>query len=87
MMGNFGVRAIETMPTNIRDVFIPQVCNVDLGAVYDQRLSKIPAIYDKPDKNDYLTDEESDDAQDFEVKVPDLDELLATFENDDDIIL
>ena len=40
----------------------------------------------KPDTNDYLTDEESDEANDFELKVPELDDLLFKFENDDDVL-
>ncbi len=33
--GNFGVRVIETMPTNQRVVFVEQRNNVDLGFVCD----------------------------------------------------
>ena len=47
----------------------------------------IPMILDKPDTNDYLTDEESDEAADFEVKVPELDSLLTQFEAEDETIL
>lgn len=47
----------------------------------------MPEILDKPDVNDYLTDEESDEATEFEVKVPSLTELIDQFENDDDIII
>ena len=65
------------MPTNMRTVFIDQKNNLDLGYSCDNRASKIPAVLDKPDNNDYLTDEESDEAADFEVKVPDLDALLS----------
>ena len=35
---------------------------------------------------DYLTDDESDDGQDFEVPVPALDELIADFERGDEKI-
>lgn len=31
----------------------------------------------KPDVNDYLTDDESDDAAEFEIKVPDLTSLIT----------
>ena len=85
--GNFGVRVIETMPTNMRTVFIDQRSNMDLGYACDNRPSMIPAILDKPDTNDYLTDEESDEAADFEVKVPELDALLTQFEAEDETIL
>lgn len=70
--GNFGVRVIETMPTNLREVFVDQISNIPLGFACDERKAVIPAILGKPDQCDYLTDEESDEANDFEVKVPDL---------------
>jgi len=85
--GNYGVRVIETMPTNMRAVFIDQRSNMDLGYACDNRPSMIPMILDKPDTNDYLTDEESDEAADFEVKVPELDSLLTQFEAEDETIL
>jgi hypothetical protein len=84
--GNFGVRVIGTMPTNMRTVFVDQRSNMELGFACDNRPSLIPYILDKPDTNDYLTDEESDDAADFEVKVPELDSLLTQFEADDTTI-
>lgn len=39
-----------------------------------------------PDQNDYLTDEESDEANDFQMKIPVLDDLISQFENDDEVI-
>ena len=81
--GNFGVRVIETMPTDLRNVFIDQRSNIELGYTCDSRRAVVPALLEKPDHNDYLTDEESDEAADFEVKVPELDQLLGQFENDD----
>ena len=86
MPGKFGFRLIESMPDNIRDVNIDQKQNMDLGGKCDYRLVKIPEILKKPDTNDYLTDEESDEANDFELKVPELDDLLSKFENDDDVL-
>ena len=47
----------------------------------------MPLMLEKPDENDYLTDEEDDDGGDFEVQVPQLDTLLDQFEQDDDVIL
>ena len=75
--GNFGVRVIGTMPTDMRAVFIDQRSNMDLGYSCDNRPAIIPAILEKPDTNDYLTDEDSDEAADFEVKVPELDALIT----------
>lgn len=40
-------------------------------------MSIVPELLPKPDQNDYLTDEESDDCANFEVKVPVLDELIS----------
>lgn len=71
----------------MRNVFIDQRSNMDLGYVCDVRPSIIPEVLDKPDTNDYLTDEESDEAADFEVKVPELDDLLTQFEAEDETIL
>ena len=58
-----------------------------LGSRCDDRVVDMPAVLIKPDRNDYLTDEESDEANDFEVKVPGLDALIGQFENDDDVIV
>ena len=85
--GNFGVRVIETMPTDLRNVCVDQRNNLPLGYTCDSRPAHIPALLEAPDHNDYLTDEESDEAADFEVKVPELDKLLGQFENDDEVIL
>jgi len=85
--GNFGVRVINTMPTNLREVFIDQRSNIPLGYACDDRTAIVPAILPKPDVNDYLTDEESDEANDFEVKLPELDSLLLQFEAEDETIL
>ena len=85
--GNFGVRAIETMPTDQRVVFTAQAKNLDFGAVYDERPVIMPELLERPDTNDYLTDEESDEATEFEVKVPPLDELVQQFEAEDDVII
>ena len=85
--GNFGVRAIETMPTDQRVVFTSQAKNLDFGAIYDERPVVMPELLDRPDTNDYLTDEESDEATEFEVKVPPLDELVQQFEAEDEIII
>ena len=85
--GNFGARVVETMPTNMRAVFIDQHNNIELGQRCDDRPAVVPEQLEKPDVNDYLTDEESDEANEFEVKVPSLTELLDQFENDDEVIL
>lgn len=55
------------MPMNTRVVFIDQLSNMKLGFTCDNRKAIVPKILPKPDKNDYLTDEESDEANDFEL--------------------
>ena len=85
MPGNFGIRVIETMPTNIRDVFIQQRKNLDLDYNCDYRINEVPEALPQPDQNDYLTDEDTDDAPEFSVKVPPLQDLLDQFEDDETI--
>ena len=84
--GNFGVRVIETMPTNIRNVFIDQRNNLETEFRCDYRQNTVPELLGKPDENDYLTDDESDDAAEFDVKVPELNELIDQFEAGDETI-
>ena len=86
MPGNFGIRAIETMPTIIRTVHIPQLNDMKLGFSCDDRQCVVPDMFDKGDDNDYLTDEESDEVNDFEIKVPNIDDLLTEFEKEDEVI-
>jgi len=43
----------------------------------DYRHQEVPNVLAAPDHNDYLTDEESDDAPEFDVKVPELSELIG----------
>ena len=47
----------------------------------------MPELLQKADQNDYLTDDESDDAADFEIRVPELDQLIGQFEKEDEQIL
>lgn len=42
----------------------------------DYRDSSVPELLKDADVNDYLTDEESDEGADFEVAIPELDDLL-----------
>ena len=52
----------------------------------DYRDQLVPELLPKPDQNDYLTDDESDDAAEFEVKVPELQTLIDQFESVDENI-
>lgn len=71
---------------NLRFIQVDQRNNIELGYVCDNRTSRIPQILEKPDTNDYLTDEESDEGADFEVKVPALDQLIDQFELEDEVV-
>ena len=46
----------------------------------------MPQPLEAPLEVDYLTDDESDDGQEFEVPIPELDELIKGFEDGDDKI-
>ena len=74
------------MPTDIRTVNIPQISNIQLGFVCDDRQCFVPPQLGNPDNNDYLTDEDSDEVNDFEVKMPELIDVLNEFEKEDEII-
>lgn len=85
--GNFGVRVIDTMmPTNLSDVHrdrrSPQVSQF----VCENRSWEVPSLLEVPQEVDYLTDDESDEGQDFEVPIPELDDLIKGFEDGDEKI-
>ena len=61
--------------------------NIALEYKCDYRTSTVPELLSAPDKNDYLTDDESDDMGDFELKIPELGTLIDQFEKDDEAIL
>lgn len=87
MPGNFGIRVIDTIPTNARDVFIQQRLNLGLDYNCDYRINEVPSALPQPDVNDYLTDEDTDDAPDFSVNVPELQELISQFEDSDETVV
>ena len=85
--GNFGVRVIDRLiPTNFSDVHRDRRSTLVQEFACDNHVWEIPEILEEPNEVDYLTDEESDDGEDFEVPVPDLMELIHGFENSDDKI-
>jgi len=59
---------------------------MSLGFVCDDRPCIVPEKLGNPDYNDYLTDEDSDEVNDFEVKVPELTDILNEFEKEDEVI-
>ena len=60
---------------------------MDLEGKCDYRLVKILEILNQLDINDYLNDKESEEANDFELKGPELDHLLSKFEIDDEVFV
>lgn len=48
---------------------------------------KVPSLIHKAEKTDYLTDDESDEAAGFELKIPNLEELINEFEVGDDVMI
>jgi hypothetical protein len=46
----------------------------------------VPELLEAPQEVDYLTDDESDDGNTFEIPVPELGDLLKEFEGDDDVL-
>ena len=87
MPGNFGVRVIDTMmPTNLSDVFRErQNTNIGQFACLNTQIP-VPELLSQPNTVDYLTDDESEDGKGFELKVPNLDELINQFEAPDETI-
>lgn len=76
------------MPTSISDVYRERQNNKNAydNFACEQEKEIIPNLMDAPAQVDYLTDDESDEGNDFDLQVPDLDELLQEFEKDDDVI-
>ena len=83
--GNFGIRVLETMPTNLRDVYKDESHRMGFGFACDFRIIEIPENMPRPDRNDYVSEEEdSEDVNIFEIKVPPLETLRMEFEKDDE---
>ena len=85
--GNFGVRVVDAMmPTNLSDVHRDRRSANTQNFICDNRTLLVPELLEEPNEVDYLTDDESDEGQDFEVPVPELDDLIKGFEAGDDKI-
>ena len=65
--GIFGIKILENMPINLRDVYSYPFQNKDLGAPCDPRLSIIPNLIDTESVIEYIPEEDSDFANEFEV--------------------
>ena len=83
--GNFGVRAIENMPTNLSEVWRERK-TTQLGFTCLEEFTAVPVLMEAPLKVDYPTDDDSDDNAGFSIKVPELSDLINEFEKDDDVI-
>ena len=86
--GNFGIRVLSTMPTDLRDVYKDESHNkMKYGYSCDFREIIIPEMLPKLDKNDYVSEEEhdSEDVNMFDIKVPPLETLCTEFEKEDEV--
>ena len=85
--GNFGCRVIDGMkPTDLSTVHKDRKSTMCNNFVCDTDRFSIPVTLDRPNQTDYLTDEESDDGNGFELKVPQLKDLISEFELGDDVL-
>ncbi len=84
--GNFGVRVVETMTTNLSEIWRERK-TVPLGISCLEEHYKVPNLMEAPSKVDYPTDEDSDENVGFSLKIPELQDLINEFEKDDDTLL
>lgn len=87
--GNFGARVLDNMmPTDLSHVHrdrrstLAQTLVCEAGPGWT-----IPNFLKQPEKTDYLTDDESDEGNGFELKIPALDELINEFEVGDEVMI
>lgn len=87
MPGNFGVRILEQMPTNLSDIWRERK-TVSLGTqIFLEDHFVLPEPLEGAKEVDYPTDEDSDgETKGFSMKIPDITELLNEFEKDDEVI-
>lgn len=85
--GNFGVRVLEAMPTNLSEIWRERK-SVQIGTSGLQFLDayRVPNVLPQPLKVDYPTDEDSDDGAGFSIKIPELNDLITEFEKDDEAL-
>ena len=86
--GNFGCRVVDgMMPSDLSVVFRTRRTTLVSKFVCDNNTWTVPEMLQKPVQTDYLTDEESDDGAGFELKIPDLGDLITEFELGDDTLI
>lgn len=84
--GNFGVRVIESLPSNLSEVWRERkTVQVAMQSGLEEQY-RVPVLMDAPQRVDYPTDEDSDDNIGFSIKIPELQDLLNEFEKDDDTL-
>jgi len=74
------------MPTDLHIVHKDRKSTLQNNFVCDQDRYFVPHVLEQPNQVDYLTDEESDDGNGFELKVPSLKDLLSEFEMGDEVL-
>ena len=74
------------MPTDLSVVHKDRKSTLCNDFICDADRYFVPMTLDQPDQTDYLTDEESDDGNGFELKVPALKDLLNEFEMGDEVL-
>lgn len=85
--GNFGIRVIESLPTNLSDVWRERkTTQVGTSGLQFMDAYKVPQVLPQPLKVDYPTDEDSDDGGGFSIKIPELGDLIGEFEKDDEAL-
>lgn len=83
--GNFGVRVIESMPTNLSEIWRERkTTQVGTSGLQFMEAYKVPHVLSQPLKVDYPTDEDSDEGAGFSIKIPELNDLISEFEKDDE---
>ena len=75
----------EVMPTTLVDAGYRERKTIPLDFACLEDWAFLPRELPAPHDGDKLSDDESD-AADFDIKVPDLQELINEFEKDDDVI-
>ena len=73
------------MPTALSDLYRDRKNMQVQRFTCDDKIWEIPEQLPIPQQVDYLTDDESDEGT-FELKVPDLDDMIKNFEEGDDTL-
>jgi hypothetical protein len=74
------------MPSDLHVVHKDRKSTLCNNFICDSDRFTVPNFLKQPNQVDYLTDEESDDGNGFELKVPSLKDLLTEFELGDEVL-